>query len=42
VLRWLRGQDPPCPWNVSDCLRLAERGSHWEIVTWIRNANGDL
>jgi hypothetical protein len=42
VLQWLRSQDPPCPWNVSDCLSLAEEGSHWEVVTWIRNANRDV
>jgi hypothetical protein len=42
VLRWLRSQDPPCPWNASDCLRLAEKGGHWEIVAWIRDANGDV
>ena len=24
VLRWLRGQDPPCPWDRPDCLLVAQ------------------
>ena len=26
VLRWLRSQDPPCPWDVDTCTAAAENG----------------
>jgi hypothetical protein len=35
VLRWLRAQDPPCPWDIWACARATQNG-HLEIVQWLR------
>ena len=36
VLKWLRAQDPPCPWNVHTCGFAAE-GGHLEVLKWARS-----
>ena len=35
ALRWLRAQDPPCPWDVSVCT-FAAFGGHLEVLQWLR------
>ena len=34
VLRWLRTQTPPCPWDARSCIELARRAGHTETVKW--------
>lgn len=34
ILKWLRSQNPPCPWNKTDCLNLCESE---EMRKWILN-----
>jgi len=36
VLKWLRSQDPPCPWDYLTCHKAAERG-HLEVLKWLRS-----
>ena len=38
ILKWLRAQDPPCPWDNTTCYFAAKRG-HLEILKWI-HVNG--
>ena len=33
VLKWLRGQDPPCPWDSDVCYAAAREG-HLEVLRW--------
>ena len=35
LLKWVRTQDPPCPWNwrVTDYARLDK---HFDLVKWLR------
>ena len=35
VLKWLRVQDPPCPWNEWVCHRAAQ-GGHLDVLKWLR------
>jgi len=35
VLKWLRKQDPSCPWNEGICM-VAAKGGHLEILKWLR------
>jgi len=37
VLKWMRAQNPPCPWNALTC-RAAARG-HLEVLEWMRAQN---
>jgi hypothetical protein len=34
-LRWLRAQDPPCPWDWQTCTAAA-RGGHLGLLRWLR------
>ena len=34
LLKWLKAQNPPCPWNKQDCIEKASQKSQ-EIVAWI-------
>ena len=36
VLKWLRGQDPPCPWDSDVCYWAALKG-HLEVLRWARS-----
>merc|ERR1711967_84411 len=36
VLKFLRAQDPPCPWNVQTCSEAA-LGGHLEVLKWLRS-----
>jgi len=36
VLKWLRDQSPPCPWDWWTC-RKAAAGGHLEVLKWLRN-----
>ena len=35
VTEWLRGQEPPCPWDEETCIVAAE-GGHLEVLKWLR------
>ncbi len=35
TLKWLRAQDPPCPWNEHTCLYAAQ-GGQLETLRWRR------
>jgi len=35
VLKWLRSQDPPCPWNGKTCY-FAEIKGKTEVLEWLR------
>ena len=34
VLKWLRSQDPPCPWNKETC-RYAALSGHLDVLKWL-------
>jgi hypothetical protein len=34
-LQWLRGQDPPCPWDRDACLLSATMGEFWQTSEWV-------
>ena len=36
VLKWLRSQDPPCPWDEGTCWAAAY-GGHLETLIWLRS-----
>jgi hypothetical protein len=36
VLRWLRAQDPPCPWDEMACAFAAQNG-HLNVLKWLRS-----
>ena len=36
VLKWLRSQDPPCPWDKVTCSEAA-KGGHLEVLKWLRD-----
>ena len=36
ALKFLRGLDPPCPWDEWTCIRAAE-GGHLEVLKWVRS-----
>ncbi|WZN63646.1 putative ankyrin repeat protein [Chloropicon roscoffensis] len=36
VLKFLRGLDPPCPWDWETCQEAAE-GGHLEVLKWVRD-----
>ena len=36
ILKWLRSQDPPCPWNELTCSA-AVNGGHFNILKWLRS-----
>ena len=36
VLKWLRDQDPPCPWDWETCAWAAE-GGHLDVLKWARS-----
>jgi hypothetical protein len=38
VLKWLRSQDPPCPWSEYTCTHTAQNG-HLEVLKWLRAQN---
>ena len=40
-MKWLRDQDPPCPWSRSKCKDLALRKFHFHIVQWIDQQEDD-
>lgn len=35
TLKWLRGLDPPCPWDAKTCLAAAW-GGHVEVLKWLK------
>ena len=35
ALKWLRDQDPPCPWEKTQCKDIASDNGHQHIVKWI-------
>ena len=35
VLKWVRAQEPPCPWNAQSCHRAAIRG-RLDVLKWLR------
>ena len=41
VLKWLRDQDPPCPWSRRKCRHLALRNFHIHIVQWMDQHEDD-
>ena len=36
MLKWLRSQDPPCPYNRSSCSNAAKFG-HLHVLQWLRS-----
>ena len=36
ALKWLRGLDPPCPWDDNTCCNAA-RGGSLEVLKWLRD-----
>ena len=36
MLQWLRGQEPPCPWDAYTCQKAAAAG-HLEVLKWLRS-----
>ena len=34
-MKWLRDQDPPCPWSRSHCRLEAVWSDHKHVVKWI-------
>ena len=36
VLKWLRDQDPPCPWDKDTCA-YAAKGGHLDVLKWARS-----
>ena len=36
VLKWLRSQDPPCPWDEETCESAAGNG-HLDVLKWLRS-----
>ena len=38
MLKWLRAQIPPCPWDWWTC-REAAQGGHLEVLKWLRAQN---
>ena len=34
-MKFLRSQDPPCPWIRSDCRAAAEMSDHQHVIDWI-------
>ena len=38
MLKWLRSQDPPCPWNEETCAN-AVNSEHLHILKWLRSQN---
>ena len=36
VLKWLRSQDDPCPWDEETCY-CAALGGHLEVLHWLRS-----
>jgi hypothetical protein len=36
VLKWLRSQDPPCPWDKWTCTWAAKNGD-LEVLKWLRS-----
>jgi hypothetical protein len=39
LLQWLRSQNPPCPWNRSECLSLAREFENGEVLEWIESCD---
>jgi hypothetical protein len=41
VLRWLRTQNPPCPWDIETCtVTAAAHGhGHLDVLKWLRTQN---
>jgi hypothetical protein len=35
ILQWLRGQDPPAPWDTDECVYATENG-HLNVLQWLR------
>ena len=38
MLKWLRSQNPPCPWSEETCCAAAENGL-LDVVKWLRSQN---
>ena len=38
VLKWVRSQDPPCPWDWRTCTEAAAEG-HLDVLKWLRAQN---
>ena len=38
ALKFLRGLDPPCPWDDETC-GMAARGGHLDVLKWLRAQN---
>ena len=36
VLKWVRSQDPPCPWDEGPCEWAASEG-HLDVLKWLRS-----
>ena len=43
-MKWLRSEDPPCPWSRCKCREEASHNDHQHIVDWIdqREDESDL
>lgn len=35
MIKWLRSQNPPCPWNEYACS-LAAKGGHLKVLKWLK------
>ena len=35
ALKWLRAQNPPCPWSRSECRNIAFQFGHRHVIDWI-------
>ena len=34
-MKWLRAEEPPCPWSRSECREEASLNGHQHIIDWI-------
>ena len=34
-MKWLRAQDPPCPWRRHKCRKRASREGQQHVIDWI-------
>lgn len=39
MLRWLRAQDPPCPWNKHQCELEAQALGHHHVLAWLHTVD---
>ena len=41
VLKWLRAQNPPCPWSRHECIEQALECGHEHVADWIDEREDD-